>query len=225
MVTNDWLVQIERWWNKEGRRFPWRDSPTPYNVLISEWLLQRTRADLVEKAFVKIVTLFPTLPDLAHATDRDWTQIKAVIQPLGRLQRLEVLRRAVEELYLRFGDIPNEESSLLSVYGIGPYTARAILVFGYGQRKGLIDPNIVRFLGRLLGLQSTKARPRDDRTMWAYVDKLIQNSSADPRKANWGMLDIGAVICSKKPLCKGCPVEYMCMFREKSKREVSIETA
>lgn len=212
MGREDWLLDVEKWWQHFGRHFPWREQPDPYRVLTSEWMLQRTRADLVTEVFSSFIERYPSLEALAGNTDAGWKTIGKLIRPLGRIDRWKSLRQTVKDLWNYFRTIPDNEEQLLSIHGLGRYTSRAVLVFGYGRRLGLIDPNIVRLLGRFLNIYSVKARARDDRILWNHVDFLIEQTSADPRKTNWGLIDLGAMVCSKKPHCDKCPLQSMCSY-------------
>lgn len=212
MGREDWLLDIESWWSNSGRQFPWRDHPEPYRVLISEWMLQRTRADLVTDVFSLFIGRYPSLKVLAGETETGWETIGELTRPLGRIDRWRSFRQTVKELRHNDCSVPDNEKDLLSVHGLGLYIARAVLVFGYGYRLGLIDPNIVRLLGRFLNIHTSKARARDDRILWNHADFLIEQTSADPRKANWGLIDLGAMVCSKKPHCDKCPLKYMCSY-------------
>jgi len=207
------------WWKTEGRTFPWRDNPTPYNVLISEWMLQRTRADLVVPVYVKFINRFPSFGQLANASEQDWQDVKHIVSSLGRVRRVEDLQRTVKEISSLYKDVPCSLHVLEKIHGMGMYTARAIAVFGCGQRFGLVDPNVLRILERFWGIISNQKRPRNDKRLWLFLDKILaDNPDVDAKSFNWALIDLGAAVCRSKPICYKCPLmEWGCSYVRNTK--------
>lgn len=191
------------------RSFPWRVRTTPYRVLVSELMLQRTGAVQVSRVYEKFVRRFPNLSRVAAA--RSQTLARTLL-PLGRTGRARDIARAFEYLMDNHaGHIPRRLDQLLRVPAVGPYTARAVLCFAYGRRVGLLDPGIYRVLHRVFGIDSAKTRFHADRELWEFVDRLAPRQGV--REFNWALLDIAAAICTKRePKCGICPLVSICQF-------------
>lgn len=207
------LSDLLEWWRTEGRSFPWREDPTPYEVFISEWMLQRTRADLVLPAYQRFMARFPSFRTLSHADEQEWREVAEIVASLGRTRRVEDLRRTINEMSRLYWEIPVDPNALEEIYGVGRYTARAIAIFGGGRRLGLVDPNIVRVLERYWGVSSGKRRPWTDPRLWRFLDELLENHpQIVARDFNWALIDLGAVICRGRPECNRCPFKWRCPY-------------
>lgn len=199
------------WFKSYGRLFPWRENITPYRILISEWMLQRTRADLVPEIYNRFIERFPSLDCLLVQDKKMQQNLIDIVRPLGRTQRWKTLLKTAVELCNNYQGIPADPQVLEGVYGIGRYISRAVCIFGYGLDYGLVDPGIIRIFERCWSLFSQKKRPRDDLELWRFADSLIDPGMAS--EINWGLIDIGAVLCKKKnPLCESCPLNIICVF-------------
>ncbi len=159
-------------------------------------MLQQTRASVVTAYFERWMKALPRLEDLAAA--REGTVIK-LWEGLGYYSRARNLMRAAQEMLTRFGEVPRGVAELESLPGIGPYTARAIAAFAFHQRTAAVDGNVARFVSRLGAI---------DRGIQEYADSLL------PEEKPWivaeAMIEMGATICGKKPLCGQCPVQAHC---------------
>ena len=141
---------------RDLRRFPWRVRTTPYRVLVSELMLQRTGAGQVVSVYLKFLENLPTLKLAADAKSQ---KLKRLLFPLGRTDRYRVLAQTFRHLGREHScRVPNNLEELMRVPGIGPYTARSVLCFGYGKRVGLIDPGIYRVFRRVFGIRTTRNR-------------------------------------------------------------------
>jgi A/G-specific adenine glycosylase len=203
-----WLRRrVRAWFKASGRSFPWRERRDPYRVLIAELLLQRTRADLVLPLYEEFVALYPNPSALAAADERE---VLDFLRPLGfchRSARLPALGRALCAQHR--GRVPRSKAALLALPGVGEYVANAVLALAYNQRRPLLDPNVIRLLGRVFGLRSTRARPRDDPAQWSLVEELLPQRNA----ADFGLalIDLGALVClSRRPRCFECPLRERC---------------
>ncbi len=191
------------------RRFPWRSRTTPYRVLVSELMLQRTGAAQVARVYGTFLRRFPTLRRASRASAGE---LARVLRPLGRVARYRIVVRAFAHLVVeRAGRVPNQLKDLLCIPAVGPYTARAVLCFAYGRPVGLIDPGIYRVLGRVFGITSDKNRFHTDPKLWQFVDRLVPRVEA--REFNYALLDIAATLCLKRgPKCVECPLVSICLF-------------
>jgi A/G-specific adenine glycosylase len=192
------------WWAGHGRDLPWRRTRDPWRVLVSELMLQQTQVPRVVARYEPFLERFPTPAACAGAAVGDAVRAWA---GLGYNRRAVNLHRCARQVVERFdGRLPADLSGLQSLPGIGPYTARAVLVFAYGHDIGLIDTNAGRFVSRALGGRAL--RPAEAQT-------LATDAVPPGRGWEWGqaVFDLGAEICTRRsPACRSCPVRAHCRW-------------
>lgn len=203
-----WLRRrVLAWFERNGRTFPWRERTEPYRVLTAEILLQRTRADLVEPVYERFTARYPDAGSLARADPAD---VIRLLRPLGfthRSARLPLLGQTLVERHA--GRVPAGKHELLQLPGVGEYVANAVLALAFGERRPLLDPNVIRIIGRATGVVSTHTRARSDRLLWAEVESLLPRVHA--REFSLGLIDLGALVCRKQPRCFECPLRTRCV--------------
>jgi A/G-specific adenine glycosylase len=195
---------LDLWFSKAKRSFPWRNTPTPYMVLVSEIMLQQTQASRVLSFFPKWMHLFPSIEALAQAPEE--TVIKAW-EGLGYYSRARSLHRAAKTIAAEHkGSLPHTKQALLLIPGIGPYTAGAILSFAFHKRALAIDANVERVVRRLCQISYADKNARLQ--IEAFVDSVL------PRIKPWhtmeALIELGALVCQKKPSCSTCPISTFC---------------
>ena len=199
--------RIVRWYRRAGRNLPWRLSTSPYQVAVSEILLQQTQAARVAPVFREFVARWPRVHDL-HAAPL--AEVKALTDPLGYHIRgfwLKELARIVVEQH--GGEVPDSLEALRQVPGLGPYAAAAVYVFGLRRRAALLDTNIARVLTRAVGVPADGSAYRDDRRLHDLAEQLV------PARRHYdyhqGLMDLGATVClSRAPRCGRCPLRRIC---------------
>jgi A/G-specific adenine glycosylase len=200
------------WYRAGHRDLPWRRTRDPYAVLVSEIMLQQTQVDRVIPKFHQFLSLYPTLHALAAAPRaeviRNWA-------PLGynlRAVRLhEIARQAVEQYG---GRLPDTLDGLLTLRGIGPYTAGAVACFAFGVPAAAMDTNVRRVLGRIFAAEVPAAGAGDDRLAWQLAATALPPAPADAYDWNQALMDLGATVCvSRTPRCLLCPVQTRCSAR------------
>lgn len=210
------FVQILRcrllvWFRDNRRKFPWRDTDDPYAVLLAEKLLQRTavRKDLVA-SYEKLLSLYPNPNALAIADTKDVQEITCLLGLRYRAGEMIALANALCERY--GGIVPNDLDSLLSLPGVGEYTARAVLCFAFSQDVSVVDTNVARILYRVFGVsEKVPLNPARKRNLTELASALVPTGQS--REFNWAMLDMGAAICrAGKPKCSICPIVELCLF-------------
>jgi len=201
------------WYAESARSYPWRETTEPYHIFVAEFMLQRTSPGHVVPVFREFLKRYPTTQAAAEASKEE---MEEVLTPLGLGHRIELLQTALRHLAGEYdGRIPRDYESLVSLPGVGPYKARAVLCFAYGEDLGLVDVNVVRVLGRALDLVSTRSRPHMDRELWSTVDAMIPCGRA--ADFNLALIDLGALVCRvRKPCCSRCPVLSICLSAEKT---------
>ena len=193
---------FERWFARHQRPLPWRSGYDPYQVWVSEIMLQQTRMEVVLPYFERFLARFPDLPSLARATD---DEVMAAWSGLGYYRRAKMLRAGAADVVERFGGVvPSNVDDLMTITGIGRYTAGAIASIAFDQRAPIVDGNVARVLSRLFAL---------DNDAWPHATSLVQNSRS-PRALNQSLMEVGALICKpRNPACLLCPVRESCVAR------------
>jgi A/G-specific adenine glycosylase len=200
---------ILEWYGLHGRDFPWRKENKPYYVMVSEVLLQKTNAEKIVSPFNRIISRYPTISELAEA---DESVLLEIIKDLGLFYRasrlIEISRQVVND---EPKILPKDREDLLSIKGIGNYSANAILCFGYGLRYPIVDSNVIRVLHRFFEIKSEKNRPRTDKNIWAFTERLLPKE--DFVDFNYGLLDFAAKLCTHyNPSCDVCGVSRECIY-------------
>jgi len=200
---------VLNWWSKEGRHsLPWRSSIDPYQILVAEFLLQKTNAEKVIPVYSEIVSEFPNIFCLA---DTSADELRQILKPLGLYYRATRLKIAAQTIVDKHnGHIPNTLEQLNELTGVGDYISNAILCFAYRQPRALVDTNSARVLGRSLGIPIAK-RPRTDKALWLFANSLVPVDS--PREYNWALIDFAHLVCTaRKPQHDVCPLIHLCVF-------------
>ncbi len=192
------------WWARGGRDLPWRRSRDPWAVLVSEIMLQQTQVARVEQRWVRFLERFPDAPTCAAAPAGDVVEEWA---GLGYNRRAVYLHRAATACVERHGGrLPDTVDELLALPGVGPYTARAVLVFAHERDLGLVDTNAGRFVARALA--GRPVRP-------AEAQAMADAGVPDGWGWTWGqaVFDLGAGVCTKRsPRCDRCPIRPWCAW-------------
>lgn len=196
------------WWRRtpsNRRSFPWRRPRLPaYRALVTEVLLQRTRAEAVAEAFEPFFIDFPDAVALSRARE---SRIRRAIRPLGlhwRARTLKAMGRRVSR------GVPEDMASLVELPGVGPYAAGAFLSLHRGHRAVIPDSNVARILGRVLGFE-VGPETRRRRAFLAICDALTPRTGF--HDFNYGLLDLGREVClPRAPKCPECPLEQHCSF-------------
>jgi A/G-specific adenine glycosylase len=198
-----------KWHIKNRRNFPWREVRDPYRVLVAEFFLQRTPASRVARFLPKFLEQFPSPEKLATA---DVSYLKEFSRPLGLKKRISWLVESMKIVCQKYdGKIPDTFEDLISLPGVGEYTASAVLCFGFGQDIPIIDANVVRVLTRIFDLPET--RRTGNAALKEIAGRLLPEDQA--LNYNEALLDFAALICKKRPLCDKCPLAHLCDSRRK----------
>lgn len=194
---------ILTWYSKNKRSLPWRDNPKPYWVLLSEFMLQQTQVETVKPYFSRFIADFPTLHDLACASEDEVMRLWAGLGYYSRARNL--LRTAV--LIDELESFPSEASDLVKLPGIGDYMSGAISSIAFGKDEAAVDGNHHRVFSRLFRDSGKRA------VMWKYGRELLPTGKAS--EFNQALMDLGTSICtSKSPKCSVCPIATHCMALE-----------
>lgn len=210
---------IISWYGSNGRTFPWRQTQDPFKVLIAEVILKLTGAWKAQQAYECLVAKYGTPERMANASLPELTE---AFRPLGLHKRAKLLIDIANELNLRFrGSVPKSYDELVSVRGIGQYTANAILCLAYGEHVPLVDGSVSRVFRRCFGYPTNK-EAYADKELWLLAFELLPNKGY--REYNLGLLDIGALVCKHvKPRCSECPISAICIDWNSEAKGNSLE--
>lgn len=199
------------WFTAGHRYLPWRDGDvTPWGVLVSEIMLQQTPAARVEPLWRQWLDRWPTPGSLAEAPTADVLRAWGGLGYPRRALRLQESARAIVERHC--GEVPDDEQALLSLPGVGTYTAAAVTAFAFGRRSLVQDVNVRRVLARLAhGIERPTAHETaaEREAAWRWVP------DDDAEAALWAAasMELGAVICTaRSPRCGECPVSDHCAW-------------
>jgi A/G-specific adenine glycosylase len=192
------------WWAASGRDLPWRATRDPWAVLVSELMLQQTQVPRVVERWPVFLEQFPSPTACAESPVGDVVRAWA---GLGYNRRAVNLHRAAGAVVERHGGaLPDDLAALLALPGVGPYTARAVLVFAFERDIGLVDTNAGRFVARAGAGRALAAREAQ-----VVADGLV------PEGMGWAwgsaVFDLGALVCRRRvPVCSSCPVVGSCAW-------------
>ncbi|MEP2775765.1 MAG: A/G-specific adenine glycosylase [Luteolibacter sp.] len=200
---------LAQWFGKVGKDFPWRRTHEPYAILVSEMMLQQTQVTTVlgKGYFTRFLAKFPDIQTLAAADD---TSLLKAWEGLGYYRRARMLRETARAILSRHdGRFPENETELLALPGIGPYTCAALLSFAFGKSSALVDGNVSRILSRL----TNDASPIDSTPTIRKHRELSLSlcDPAHPRIHHYAMMELGQTLCRPgTPHCLECPVSKYC---------------
>ena len=214
----EFVRQVARWFGAAARPLPWRTSPRdPYRSLVSELMLQQTQVSRVLEKFDAFVARFSTVRELAQADERD---VLAAWSGLGYYRRARLLHAAAKAIVERHGGrVPQELEALMSLPGLGRYTAGAIASIVFGKAAPIVDGNVARVLLRI----SAKPLAADKGVAWAWkqAERLaaLAHDLGVIASFNEGLMELGATTCTPgAPRCGSCPVADLCAARAKGKQ-------
>lgn len=202
-----------KWYRENGRDYVWRRKKDPYDILMVEIMLQRTKADQVEPVYLDFIRRFPNAWELSKATEKE---IGEYFSRLGLLWRTKLVKRLAEELVDKFeGKIPKDRDLLLSLPAVGEYMADAVLCFAYGKDVAVVDANVCRVIERVFGIIA-KGEARRDHRFRSLAQEMVPSGKA--RQFNWAMIDFAALVCaSRNPKHDICPMNNFCSYYQKRK--------
>ncbi len=195
-----------RWYRRHSRELIWRTTRDPYEILVSEIMLQQTQVKRVQEKLPPFLKRFPTMRALASATGADVLRAWRGMGYNNRAIRLRDLARHLVNHH--DARIPADLATLENLPGIGPYTAHALLCFAFKKRVPVVDVNIRRVLSRIFWQMRTPADTLTERSMWKFAAGILPRDSSTWNQA---LMDLGATIClARRPLCSRCPLQSVC---------------
>ena len=196
-----WAKKLIKWYHKNKRDLPWRKNPHPYNIWLSEIILQQTTVSQGTPYYLKFIKKYPTIFDLSKARENE---VLKIWQGLGYYTRaVNLLKTARYISKYRNGIFPDKIDELKKLKGIGDYTASAIVSISYKVPTSVVDGNVYRLISRFFGLFTPINSSKAHKEFKKRADKLMINY--DPSDFNQAMMEFGSIQCkSKNPICKNC---------------------
>lgn len=205
------VKNLIKWQGNNCRKFAWRNTNDPYRILISEILLQRTRAEKVQEIFNQFFDKYPDLISLSDASQKD---VSKIIEPLGLKKRATYLIELSEFIRDNHNsEVPDSKDELLIIKGIGFYTANAVMCFAFGKRRAIVDWNVARVIKRIWNMDISSS-PHTNEKVMSFAQNLLPEKN--PKEYNWALLDFAALVCKpRKPDCLNCPMQNFCEYHRK----------
>jgi A/G-specific adenine glycosylase len=198
-----------RWFEKNAKAHPWRQTTDPWAILVSEIMLQQTTVAsvLANRRFEKFLAEFPDIDSIAQAPEE---KILRAWEGLGYYNRVRNLQKAARAVLNDHGGVfPSEAEALESLPGIGRYTAGAVSSFAFNQPAPIVDGNIARVISRLLDSHVAIDSTEGQRISWETAGRLLDTHS--PRLFNSALMELGQTVCTpRSPTCLTCPVNQFC---------------
>lgn len=214
MINKKLITKIQNillgWYKKNARDLPWRKTSDPYAIWISEVMLQQTRVETVIPYYQRWLAAFPTIRTLAEA---DEDQVLKYWEGLGYYRRARNLGAAARILEDHFGgQLPAEKKALLSLPGIGPYTAGAVLSIAFNKPVPVLDGNLKRVFSRLFNISTPLQDANTTKQLWGIAETLLPESN--PGDFNQALMELGALVClPRNPRCPECPLSADCQAK------------
>jgi A/G-specific adenine glycosylase len=204
----EFTQRLMQWYAETARPFPWRRvPPDAYMVLVSETMLQQTQASRVAELLPPFMKTFPSIQQLAAASNADVVLRWKGLGYNSRALRLRDAARAIVENH--GGVVPSQPDVLRALPGIGPYTSAAIACFAYNVWTVVLDVNVRRVYSRWLRKQATTSAVESDAELVDLAECVIPRDV--PSVWHHAVMDLGATICTaRKPKCTACPLSDNC---------------
>jgi A/G-specific adenine glycosylase len=205
------------WYLRHKRDLPWRHTTDPYLIWLSEVILQQTRVKQGMPYYLAFAEKYPTVSDLALADEREVLRLWQGLGYYARARNMHTTAKIVHGQY--GGTFPNTYADLLTLKGIGPYTAAAIASFAYRERVAVLDGNVFRVLARLYGIDTDISSHEGKKVFSALANALI--SAEQPDIYNQAIMEFGAMLCTPaNPQCMFCPFNHTCIASLTGKQEI-----
>ena len=206
-ISSQIATRLLAWYRKHKRDLPWRHTDDPYRILLAEFMLQQTQVDTVIPYYHRFLDRFPTVGDLANASQDD---VLKAWEGLGYYARARNLHEAAHAIATDFaGTVPSTYDDLKSLPGFGPYTTAAVLSIAYDRDHAVLDGNVIRVLTRLFDIRDDTTQTAVKNRLWELAESLLPKGAAGDY--NQAIMELGATVCTpKKPACVRCPVQKYC---------------
>ncbi|MBL7942964.1 MAG: A/G-specific adenine glycosylase, partial [Flavobacteriales bacterium] len=197
-----------KWYDRNRRDLPWRESTDPYRVWLSEIMLQQTRVNQAIDYYFRFLKAFPRIEDLADAREQ---VVLKLWQGLGYYSRARNLHGAAKQVVNEYGGVfPSKYHEIKSLKGVGPYTAAAIGSISFGIPEPAVDGNALRVMSRFFGIHTPVNSPAGFNQVKEKMLSVIDQQR--PGDFNQAVMELGATLCApRNPDCAHCPLSSGCL--------------
>jgi A/G-specific adenine glycosylase len=204
--------RLRSWYRRNARDLPWRRTRVPYEVLVSELMLQQTQVSRVVTRYGEFLDCFPTLAHVARARPGRVTEAWEGLGYYARARNLHRLALEVTEGGNNpEGQLPADPIALRALPGIGAYTAGAVASFAYERRAALVDTNVARVLRRVFAPSIDTKSTKGHRRAWEIAESILPRTGRATWTHNQALMELGALICTARIAhCDRCPVRSVC---------------
>lgn len=213
-----------QWFDYNARILAWRENPKPYYVWVSEIMLQQTRVEAVKAYFDRFIQELPDIKGLAEASEE---RLLKLWEGLGYYSRVRNMQKAAIIIMEEYGGrMPESYETLLTLPGIGEYTAGAIASIAFGKPVPAVDGNVLRVMKRIAGSFDDITKTVVKKELWKDIKAIMPEDR--PGDFNQALMELGAMVClpNGKPLCDKCPVMHLCKaFHEDIAMQLPIKPA
>lgn len=216
-LTNEVLTRLPEplmaWFRVSARDLPWRHTDDPYRIWVSEIMLQQTRVAAVLGYYQRFLAAFPTVEALARAPEEQLFKLWEGLGYYSRARNLQKAARMIAEQY--GGAFPQTYRELLTLPGIGDYTASAIASAAFGQREAAVDGNVLRIFTRITDCRDDISDLNTRRAVRAQLNDVMPYDAESIRVFNQAAMELGATVCvpNGPPRCEECPAGDFCLGR------------
>lgn len=214
---NEITARIRDWYRHNKRELPWRSTKDPYFIWVSEVLLQQTRVSQGNDFYISFVQKYPDIYSLAAANEED---VLKICQGIGYYSRARNLLHTARYIVSELGGVfPGRYQDIVSLKGIGPYTAAAIASIAFNEPVVAIDGNVFRVASRLFDIDYPIDKSSSRNVFDQYTSLILDQSN--PGDFNQALMDLGSLICTPvNPKCGLCPVETYCKANQLGKSSI-----
>ncbi len=210
-LNSDFISPLLVWFESAAADLPWRQTIDPYQIWLSEIMLQQTQVTTVIPYYERFLEAFPTIQALADASQDD---LLKQWEGLGYYSRARNLQAAAQQVMQDYhGQMPTTVEDLLKLKGIGRYTAGAIASIAFGKAAPVLDGNVIRVFARLFDVADDVSQPSTKNALWDMAEALVRDVPiGHAGDYNQALMELGRTVCKpKNPLCKHCPIADYCV--------------
>ena len=208
MVLEEIVRPLVKWYRDNKRILPWRDKDNAYYTWVSEIMLQQTRVEAVKPYFQRFITELPDIQSLAECPEEKLLKLWEGLGYYNRVRNMQEAAKTVKDEYN--GRLPEDYQALLSLKGIGSYTAGAIASIAYGEKVPAVDGNVLRVISRITESTEDISRQSVRRKIEQQGSQIMPSDC--PGDFNQALMDLRSSICipNGEPFCENCPWESIC---------------
>lgn len=215
------IPTLLKWYRKNHRSLPWRETRDPFFIWISEIMLQQTQVETVKPYYERFLSAFPNIHALATADEQ---QVLKLWEGLGYYSRARNLHASAKEIvFNRQGIFPNNFQDLQTLKGLGLYTSAAIASISFLESVPVVDGNVLRVVSRVFELTEDISKEKTKQKVFSLLSEFIPHKNPD--EFNQAMMEVGAVICRpSNPKCNECPLVSVCLgFKNKTQLNFPVK--